>query len=529
MSETPAQPSANRTSVIRSSIVFAALTLVSRIAGFARDIAVTAVMGASRNIAGDAYNTALAFPNLFRRIFAEGAFAAAFVPAYSKVLDSDGPEAADRLAKEALATVAMGSVVLVVIAQLTMPWIMRYYSPGFVEDPAKFKLAVILTQITMPYLTCMVIAALFSGTLNARGRFVISGFYPTLLNLIMLAAILPQTDPIRAAYAASIAVVIAGVAQAALVWWGAARAGVRVGVVWPTLTPQVKQLLKTGAPAAFANSATQINIIIAAILASQVVGMRTWMAAADRLWQLPLSLVGVAIGIALLPRLSQAVGAGDDDDARTSLDQALIWAMALALPAAAALMAMPTFLIDALFTRGEFVAFDAASTGLLLLHYGWGVPAFVLLRILQPAFFARGDTRTPMYTALVSVAVNAGLAFALFYALGFYGVAIATSTAAWVNVVQLWLILRTRGHYSIGAVVVARLARIALATGAMAALLLLAVSRRADLEALLGAKEIAVVAVAGAGGLAYFVVLFAVRGVTLADTRAMLRRRPRGG
>ena len=507
-------------------MIFAGLTLVSRLAGFVRDQAVAYYIGASQTLAGDAYNTALAFPNLFRRIFAEGAFAAAFVPAYSKTLKEKGEEAADHLATEALATVAMASVVLVVLAQLGMPWIMRVYSPGFMSDPAKFKLAVVLTQVTMPYLTCMVIAALFSGTLNARGRFVISGFYPTLLNVIMLVAILPQKDPVTAAWAASIAVVFAGVSQAALVWWGAARAGVRVGVIWPRLTPEVKRLIRTATPAAFANSATQLNIVISGILASYVVGGRAWMALADRLWQLPLSLVGVAIGIALLPRLSQAFGTADEYDAKAAMDQALVWSAALTLPAAVALIVMPTFLIDALFAHGETVLHDAVQTGGLLLHYGWGVPAFVLLRILQPAYFARGDTRTPMITALVSVAVNAALAVALFYTIGLPGIAIATSAAAWVNAVQLWVILQRRAHYHADLRVVSKAGRAMISAAAMGlALYLLAHPFRPALEGLLGGKEVAVLATVAVGGLVYFAFLFATRAVTLAEARVLLRRR----
>jgi hypothetical protein len=205
-----------RPGLLRSSIIYAALTLVSRFLGLARDLVITARLGASQTIAADAYYTALTFPNLFRRMFAEGAFAAAFVPDYSKRLAAEGKESADRFAADALATMAAATIAITIACQLAMPWIMSVYSYGFLEDPEKFKLAVILTQITMPYLPCMVIAALFAGTLQARGRFVIYGLYPSLLNIAMLVAVLPQHDPTAAAYAASWGVLVAGVSQAAL-------------------------------------------------------------------------------------------------------------------------------------------------------------------------------------------------------------------------------------------------------------------------------------------------------------------------
>jgi len=523
------QPKTKRPSLMRSSMIFAGLTLVSRFMGFARDVVVTRAVGATATIAGDAYATALTFPNLFRRIFAEGAFAAAFVPAYSKRLGADEKDA-DRFAADALATVAMASVILTTVCMLAMPWIMRVYNAGYLDDPAKFRLTWMLTIVTMPYLPCMVIASVFSGILNARGRFIVSGAYPTLLNLIMLVIIWPQTDPISAAWAGAIAVIIAGVAQAALCWWGASKSGATIRFVLPRLTPEMKVLLKAAVPAVIANSATQVNIVIAGILASQVDGMRAWMSVADRLYQLPWSLVGVAIGIALLPRLSQAIQAKDSDDAQAAMDQALVFSMALSLPAAAALIVLPAHLIDGLFGYGLFTSHDAAQTGLLLLHYGWGVPAFVLQRILQPAFFARGDTRTPMNYSLISVAVNIVLAVTLFYKLGFYGVAIATSAAAWISVIQMALALMRRGDYRPSAKAVSKVARVILAVAGMAGVLLAMKSFHADLMAAASAlggaaKLIVIVLICMAGGALYPVFLFAFGGVTPAEFRAALKRK----
>jgi putative peptidoglycan lipid II flippase len=518
--------------VMRSSAIFSGLTLVSRLAGFARDIAVTAFLGASAGPAADAYNTALSFPNLFRRIFAEGAFAAAFVPAYARKLQKDGAPAADKVATDALAVLAVVTLALTVVAQLAMPWLMMAINIGFLDDPARYRLAVILTQITMPYLPCMAIAALLSGVLNARGRFIVSGGYPILLNVIMLAALLTfRGDQVQAAYAASWSVLVSGLAQAGLCWWAVRKAGANIRVRLPRLSPEVKAIIITAIPAAIGNSATQINVFISGNLASFVDGGRTWLATADRLYQLPLGLVGVAIGIALLPKLSSAVASEDHAQQQASMDEAMVLSMALTLPAAAAILAMPLFLIDGLFTRGEFLAYDAVNTAGALFHFGWGVPAFILIRILAPAFFARQDTRTPMKYALVSVAVNAVLAIALFsLGLGVAGIAAATSAAAWTNAGLLALTLWRRDHYRPGPSAVSRLVRVLIASVVLGGILFGAQWARPIIEAPIaavldhGAKEIALIGVTGAGGLVYLILLFVTRAVTIGEVKGLIRR-----
>ncbi len=521
--------------VMRSSAIFSGLTLVSRFAGFARDIAINAVLGASVGPAADAYNTALSFPNLFRRIFAEGAFAAAFVPAYAKKLRLDGEAAADKVATDAIAVIAVSTLVLTILAQLTMPWLMMGINIGFLDDPGRYRLAVILTQITMPYLPCMAMAALLSGVLNARGRFIVSGAYPILLNLIMLTAVLTaRGGPEAAAYAASWAVLVSGVAQAGLCFWAVRKAGANIRFRMPRLSPEVKAIIITAIPAVIGNSATQINVFISGNLASFVEGGRSWLATADRLYQLPLGLVGVAIGIALLPKLSSAVATGDRAQQQASMDEALVLAMALTLPAAAAILAMPYFLIDGLFTRGAFLQVDAINTARILFHFGWGVPAFILIRILAPAFFARQDTKSPMKYALVAVAVNAVLAVSLFLmGSGVPGIAAATSAAAWINAGLLAATLWRRDHYRPAATAWRRMARILIASAVMGGLLLVAVWARPMIQAPIddlfgrGGKEIVLIGVTGVGGLAYLVLLFVTRAVTVGEIRGLIRREGR--
>jgi putative peptidoglycan lipid II flippase len=530
--ETPAAPHGG--GMIRSSMIYSGFTLISRIMGFLRDLAVSYHMGASATFAADAFNAAFAFPNLFRRIFAEGAFAAAFVPAYARAMARDGEEKADHLAADAMATLAVGALVVTVVAELAMPWLMYAIAPGFAANPAKFKLAIVLTQITMPYLPCMAIYAHLSGVLNARNRFILSASAPILLNLWTLAAVLPATSPVAAAVAASWGVLAAGVSQAALLWWGVRKSGAKVDVRLPRLTPQIRALIALAIPGAIAASAGQINIFVSGILVSQVNGARTWLAMCDRLYLLPQGLVGVAVGVALLPRLSRAVHLGDTHAANTALDEAITFSMAFTLPAAAALITIPFFLIDALYTRGAFHLVDARATAGALQQYGWGVPAFVLTQITSRAFFAQQDTHTPMRLALISVAVNVAAGVTLFHFVGVSGIAAATSFAVWLNVIMMGASLARRGIYQPSAHAWIRLARIAAASVALGLLLAAAAHFRAAIQAPfahvrlgpLHAKEIAIVLVALAAAAVYPFLLFASGGLTLAELRANLRRRP---
>ncbi len=522
-----------RGGMIRSSMINSGLTLVSRIMGFARDLVITATMGASASIAADAYNTALMFPNVFRRIFAEGAFASAFVPAYARSLARDGEEAADILAADAMAVLTTATLAVTLAAELSMTWIMYGISGAYahdVHDPQhlKFNLTVVLTRITMPYLPFMAIYAHLSGVLNARGRFVVSAAAPTLLNLVMLVAVLPQKTAVGAAHAAAWGVLVAGFLQAALLWWGVARSGGRVDFRIPRLTPDIKALVWLAVPGAFAASATQINILVSNFLAGQVTGARSWLATADRLYQLPLGLVGVAIGVALLPRLAAAAQSGDRVEEQVALDEAIGFALALTLPAAAALVAMPFFLIDGLFTRGEFHQVDAHATAAALFYYGLGVPAFVLIRILAPAFFARQDTKSPMRFALVSVAANILLGLLLFRYVGFRGIAAATAIASWLNVGLMIAALVRRGFYRPSHAAIVRLAKVFIASLVLGGLMAAGSALRPHIEQVLfHRKELALVALCAVSVAVYAALLLAVRAVTPAEVRRALRRAPR--
>lgn len=523
-------------SLARNTAVIGGLTLISRVLGFTRDLALAAALGAGP--IADAFFAALRFPNLFRRLFAEGAFSQAFVPVYAKTLTGEGEDAADRLASEALSVLLLTTGLLSGLAILAMPLINRALFAGYVNDPATFRLGTLLSQITMPYLVAMTLATLFSGVLNARGRFFVAAAAPILLNLCLLLAVLPmRDDPMRAAFAAAIAVSVSGVLQAIWVWAGAKRAGVATHFERPRITPGVKRLVALAVPGAIAGGALQINVIVSQALASFEPGAITYLNVADRLYQLPLGLIGIAVGVAMLPRLSRLVQEADQAGARDALDEAVALSMAFTLPAAAALLTIPSFLIEGLFARGAFHASDAANVGAALFHYGWGVPAFVLAKVYAPAFFAREDTRAPMRFALVSMGVNVALGAALFFTLrglgmhGFPGLAVATSTAAWVNVLLMIRALVRRGAYRPSAAAWGRLARLALAAGIVGAFLWFGGAERAALQHALGSKEIVVALLIFGAGLLYFPLLFVLRAVTFAEVRGAFRREagPRSG
>ena len=538
MTTAASTPSAKpeKTSLIRSSMVYSGVTMLSRPLGFVRDLAVAYTMGASSTFAADAYNTAFAFPNLFRRIFAEGAFAAAFVPAYARALEQDGEEKADVLAADAMAFLAAVTLALATVCALAMPWLMLVIAPGF--PPLKYKLAVILTQITIWYLPCMAIYAHLSGVLNARNRFILSAGAPVLLNIWTLVALLPAKSPVTAAQAASVGVLIAGVSQALLLMWGVRRSGAQVHWRWPRMTPDIWALVRRAVPGAIAGSVFQVNIFISGILVSGVNGARSWLAAADRLYQLPLGLVGVAIGVALLPRLSRAVHGKDHAEAQATMDEAVTFSTALAMPAAAALVAMPFFLIDGLYTRGEFKVFDAVQTARALFWYGLGTPAFVLTQLYSRAFYARQDTASPMRFAIISAIVNIVLGVALVRTVGFWGIALATAVASWLNLIQMAAALARRRDYWPTAQTWSRLIRIVLASLTVGALMALAQHFRPEIQDLfagvrlgrrmVGAKEIAVLLTVAAGALAYPVLLLAFGGLRPSEIRAAFRRQPRG-
>ncbi|WP_436643659.1 murein biosynthesis integral membrane protein MurJ [Microbaculum sp. FT89] len=424
-------------------------TIVSRVLGFARDVLTASALGTGP--VADAFFVAFRLPNLFRRIFAEGAFNAAFVPLFAKALEGEGARQARRFAEESLAALLFALLVLTALAEIAMPVFMLLLAPGFVEDPGKFGLSVLLTRITFPYLTFISLVALLSGVLNALGRFAAAAFAPALLNAVLIGALLTihavQADGSETAgvYLA-IGVFIAGIAQLVMLGWAARRAGMGLTLVRPRLTPGVKRLVALGIPGVIAGGITQINIMVGTMIASLQDRAVSFLYYADRLYQLPLGTIGIAIGIVLLPELSRRLRAGDDEAVMNGQNRALEFALTLTLPSAAALFFVPDAIIRGLFERGAFGPEDTAATAAALAAFAVGLPAFVLNKVFAPAFFAREDTRTPMYYAGVNVAANIAFSLALFPAFGHVGIAAGTSIAGWINSGLLGYTLWRTGH-----------------------------------------------------------------------------------
>jgi putative peptidoglycan lipid II flippase len=515
-------------SLARNTLVQSGLTLGSRVLGFARDLALAQRFGQGPMM--DAFTTAIMVPNLFRRLFAEGAFAQAFVPVYGRISADEGQTAAEKAASEALSFMLFVVGAFCILAQVVMPWIMPFLLSAYRDDRETLRLAVIATQLAMPYLACMTIASLLAGVLNTGGRFALAAGVGALLNVCTLVPLILVPDSADALLASALAVTVSGLLQAGLLWWGARRLGVRLRVGPPRLSPTVKRVLALAIPGALAGGATQINTLVSQVLTGSDPGARSVLYNADRLYQLPLGLVGVAIGLALVPRLTRAFVGGDEAGGRATLEDGIALSMLFTLPAAAALLVMPYFLIDATVTRGAFTSADAERTAAVLQQFAWGVPAFVLAKVLTPPFFAREDMARPMKFAIASVVVNVVLGAGLFYGLsragmdGVIGLAVATSTAAWLNVLLLGATLIRRGIYRPGAALMSRLARIGAATAAMAVVLGLAAAFYPTLSELLLTKEVAVLAATAVGAVTFAGAALVFKAVTRSELKSALRR-----
>ena len=458
----------------RSIATVSGFTALSRVLGFVRDMLTAAVLGAGP--VADAFFVAFRLPNLFRSLFAEGAFNSAFVPLFSKNLQSEGTEGARNFAEEALAVLLVVLLFITILAEIAMPWLVAFIAPGFGENPEKFDLAVLLTRITFPYLLCMSLTALAAGVLNALGRFAAAAAAPIILNVVLsaamiLAASIGLRDRPEAAVMLAWAVSVAGFAQLAFLAVAAGRQGMNLRFRRPRLTPQIKRLFSLALPGVATAGITQINLFIGTMIASLAEGAVSYLYYADRINQLPLGIVGIAIGVVLLPELSQKLNGGDVRAAMASHNRSLEFALLLTLPAAAALCVVPGPIIQVLFERGAFHAGDTAAVSTALAAFAAGLPASVLIRVFLPGFFAREDTRTPMIFAGISVSVNIVGSLSLFFVLGHVGIAIATSLAAWTNAILLGATLVRRKHFEPDANLKRRGALIAVASAVMAAAL----------------------------------------------------------
>ncbi len=507
--------------LIRSIFIVGGWTLLSRGAGFARDVMMAAYLGAGP--VAEAFLIAFSLPNMFRRFFAEGAFNMAFVPMFAKKLE--GGEDAAGFARDAWNGLAAILIVFSVIGTFAMPWLVWAMASGFAGDE-RFDLAVLYGRIGFSYILFISLVALLSGVLNAFGRFTEAGFVPILMNLMFIAAMLLAD---RAGWDMGLTlawtVPVTGIVQLAFTWFAARRMGFTFTPGLPRWTPELKRLAMIAGPAVLAGGVVQINLLVGRQVASFTEGAVAWLSYADRLYQLPLGVVGIAIGTVLLPDLSRRLRAGDAQGGRDSFNRGTEFALALTVPAAVALVVIALPLTSVLYQRGAFGADDAAATALALAIYGAGLPAFVLHKVLQPLYYAREDTRRPFRYAVISMVVNALIAIGLVPLIGFAAAALATTLSGWIMVWQLWNGSRGMGdEAAFDARFRARLPRIAAAALGMGAVLYgMAVILGPSLAAP-GLRYAALAGLVLSGIVAYFALGTLIGAFRLAEFRSLLRR-----
>ena len=427
--------------LFRAIATLGSWTMASRILGFCRDILLAAVV--QDRAVTDAFLVAFKFPNFFRRLFAEGAFNAAFVPVFTKRLTQDGQVRARQFGGEVASVMVTVMLCFTIVAQAAMPWLMFVLAPGFADQPDKFALTIDLTQLTFPYLMFMALTALLAGMLNAMHRFAATAAAPVVLNVVMISVLLLVQEGVLplAGYALATGVAVAGAAQFLLMAIACKRAGIMVRLPRPRLSPGVRRVLILMVPGLIGAGVVQVNLVIDIVLASLLPeGSVSYLYFADRVNQLPLGVIGVAVGVALLPMLSRHLSAGEEQAATDTQNRAIEFALLLTVPAAAALVTIPDPIVRVLFERGAFDAADAAATAGALGAFALGLPAYVLIKALTPGFFARQDTATPVKVAVVAMTVNIGVAVVLMQVLAHVGIALATACSAWINAATLAVI-----------------------------------------------------------------------------------------
>jgi len=509
--------------LLKSTGTIGGLTMVSRIAGFAREMLMSRILGAG--IYTDAFYVAFRLPNTFRRLFGEGAFSAGFVPLYSQRLQSGGEEEARTFSEEVLAVFLPTLIIFTVLFEIAMP-LFIWAITGWQGDKLAF--GTFLTRITFPYLLLISLVSLFSGILNSTARFTAAAFAPALLNVAMLCALIffPQGGWVSATAVAA-AVTVGGVLQLGLLLAACKRAGIVLKVRRPRMTPGVRQFIRVVIPATLGAGVYQVSVFIDTFFLTRIgTGAVSWFNYADRLNQLPLGVIGAAIGTAILPQVSRHVDIGEADKAAKVQGQAAELAMLLCLPAALALAVSALPLVSAIFEAGRFNARDAHYTALTLSIVALGLPAYVLVKVLTPGFYARRDTATPVKVAVGVLIANVILNFALIPSFGIGGLAAAVAVSSWLNCIVLYMLLHRRGHFRIEAWLASRLFRqLIAAAGMVVALIAVRTALSGWFVGSTGHRLAGVIAIVGAGMIVYFPLVWVLGGTDREELKSLLRRR----
>ena len=520
-------------SLVRNVGTIGGLTAVSRVFGFVRDVLVARVLGATAM--GDAWQLAFMLPNIFRRLFAEGAFASAFVPLFNRRMKEDGSLAeAQDFAANVLSVLLPILVVFGCIALAAMPWVIGFFAPeGLAEDAESYAIAIMMARITFPYLIFMSLATLVAAVLNSLSRFAAAAAAPILLNVCLIVALvygMSLGEGVEArresAFWQSVALSLSGLLQLVWLWWAMKRAGFTLALRFPRLTRGVRELGVLVVPAVFGAGVYQISRFVDLFFLSTLpVGSYTYLNMADRWNQLPLGIIGIALGTAILPALSRFIAREERDEAERLQSNAIELAMLLTVPCAVALYFTGSAFVRVFMAGQNFTVEDALVTGTVVQGLVLGLPAYVLVKILTPNFFARKDTRTPVYTAATSLVVTVGLNIVLVPRIGVLGLAIAGSVGAWCNVVLLYWLLQARGFYRMSGMVASRVIRMALAAGVMGAALWFAMVRFDPwFTGGVGDKALGILAILVVGIVSYALAALALGVLNRATVQRLMRR-----
>ncbi len=521
-------------SLFRKFASVGSATMASRVLGFVREALIAYTLGAGP--VSDAFYAAFRFPNLFRRLFAEGAFNAAFIPLFAKELEGGGAQAAQGFARQVLSVLLFVLIGVSAIAMIFAPLLVQtIIAPKFIEIPEKFELTVLLTRIMFPYLMAMSLVAMLSGILNSYRKYFLAAISPVLLNVVLVAVLyyasLTAASPSWIGIAMAVGVTISGLLQLGLLVYGVRRTGFNLQLGRPRLSPPVRRLLWLALPAAITGGITQLNLLIGQIIISGQDGAIATVNFADRIMQLPLGVIGIAIGVVLLPELSRALKEGNRTTVQSLQNHSLEFGLGLTVPAAIAFMVIPVPIVALLFERGAFDRDTTMVTAAVLAAFSAGLPAFVLNKIFTPSFYARENMRSPMWFAGINAGVNIVGSLILFPIIGVVGIAISTSLAGWVNALLLGGLLYREDQFRPSALTIRRVVLIVSGALVMGILLWLAMAQIGTqlLDAALLVRIVLMLVVMSAGAIVYFAFVLLTGAMDRKQLLSMIRRNKKPG
>lgn len=503
-------------------------TMASRVLGFVREMMIAAFLGTGP--IADAFYAAFRFPNLFRRLFAEGAFNAAFIPLFAKRLE-EGEKSAKEFTRDVVSVLILILLIVSALAIIFMPWLVgTIIAPKFASNPEKFDITILLTRVMFPYLAAMSLVAMLSGILNSLRKYFLAAFLPVLLNIVLIAALalagFLELEPPQIGLALAIAVTISGFLQLALVAWGAKKEGYLPLPRKPKFTPPVKRLLWLALPAALTGGITQINLLVGQIIASAEDGAIAVINIADRLIQLPLGVIGIAIGVVLLPELARSYKAGKNEEAMALQNRGFEFALFLTLPAAVGLAILTEPIVSVLFERGAFDQVATLRTSAVLTVFALGLPAFVLSKVFTPAYYVEENMRWPMWCSAASVIVNIVGSIMLFPTHGVVGIGISTAASGWVNALMLMVPLLTSKKFVPSAETKRRIFAIIVASIAMGIVLFFANDWISQTFREMGFVErlSSVIAIIGVSAIVYLGLAMVIAGMKKSDLAQAFRK-----